>query len=393
MPQAVHHLTCALFSGLVCLVTTIPCFSAPPTSRPQTRTSIKSISIDPMILKAKDGKVQSIEQLDLKALYNAAEKAFQYKKYKQSIFIYNRIRRYYPIHRVLYAALYNQALAHEELKQFSDAAQLYQEVLKLKNTPTQTQRNAQFRWAACATQQKQHQQAFQIYDQLLQTHLPQEDRLDALAYAGETLVHLQKPVQALPLFQLALALYHRTPHSEPAPYSVGMAQYFWAYIMHQRFAQRPFRLPQSRMKQDLEYKAQHLLKAQKLYLKTIQLRHADWALAAVYQIGKMYEQMYNHVFQAPIPKSFTQEERQIYQVELKRKVQVLLHKALYIYQRNLKFSQRLQFQQTEWVQKTQKSFQHLMVFYKKSFGSLPNLDRPNFAASQPASRKESKNQP
>ncbi|MCB9644507.1 MAG: hypothetical protein H6728_15650 [Myxococcales bacterium] len=74
------------------------------------------------------------------------------------------------------------------------------------------------------------------------------------------------------------------------------------------------------MKEDLDDKARNLLRAQRLYLQTIKLRHAEWALAAVYQIGKMYEEMYEAMMKAPIPTELNKEEKAIYVQELRKRL-------------------------------------------------------------------------
>ncbi|MCK6509055.1 hypothetical protein L6R29_03670 [Myxococcota bacterium] len=360
--------------------------SSRPTATPNTtKPPLLQLDIDPMLLRAKDGQVRNIQQLDLRALYQTAAKAYSLKKYDDAIKLYQAIRTYYPTHPYLYAATYNQALAHEDKAELPAAIALYLDLLKQPATPANIALNARFRLAASYGKTKAWQPAFQLYDALLQTNLSEEDRIDALAYAGEALFFLQQHEQAQPLLRLAVALHLR----KEAPlgkinYAAAMSQYYWARIYHLRFKQRSFRLPQTKMKEDLDDKARNLLRAQRLYLDAIRLRHAEWALAAVYQIGKMYEEMYESMNAAPIPPELNNEERLVYTQELHKKIKILLDKALVTYYRNLQLAERIGMNKADWKQRTDQRFQQLLLFYQRSFGSPPLLQE--LQQKQPSSR-------
>jgi pentatricopeptide repeat protein len=344
-----------------------------------------------MLLRAKDGRVRTIDQLDLRELYQLAATAYKQKRYTQSIQLYEIILTYYPIHRHLFAALYNQALAYEDSGDIQKAIPLYLRVIQQHADQKQIALNATFRLAACYAKQKQWKKAFSLYDKLLQSNLSDEDRLDALAYAGESLFYLEQHAQALPFLRLAVALHRRRSNLDGSiSYPAAMSQYYWARIYHLRFLRRPFRLPQSLMKEDLDDKARNLLRAQSLYLDAIRLRHAEWALAAVYQIGKMYEEMHDHMINAPIPAELNQEEREIYNQELRKRIKILLDKALVTYYRNLLLAQRIGIQKNDWKARTDQRFQELLAFYSRSFGAPPLLSSLQKATSQPTSKPATK---
>ncbi len=384
-----------IVSGLSLVFLLLPSlgYATPPTSRPTTshvspQKPPLQLDIDPMLLRAKDGQVRNIQQLDLRELYQTAAKAYALKKYDDAIKLYQVIRTYYPTHPYLFAATYNQALAHEDKGDLPAAILLYQELLKNTATPANIALNTRFRLAASYGKSKAWQPAFKLYDALLQTNLSEDDRIDALAYAGEALFFLQQYEQAQPLLRLAVALHLRKEANlGKVNYAAGMAQYYWARIYHLRFKQRIFRLPQQKMKEDLDDKARNLLRAQRLYLDTIRLRHAEWALAAVYQIGKMYEEMYTSMIAAPVPPDLSQEERLFYAQELRKKIKILLDKALVTYYRNLQLAERIGMNKADWKQRTDERFQQLLLFYQRSFGPPPLLQK--LQHTQPTSRPSS----
>ncbi len=368
--------------------------AAPPannTTKTKTKKSSTTLNLAPMLFHVEGNRVKSIEQLNLRELFKVASKAYDEKKYSLSIALYRRILKFFPLSRFRYAALYNLALSYEDNSQCNLAIPYYQQVLKLYPEKKQIALNAKFRIASCYNQLKKWKKAFQAYDQLLQEALDPEDRIDALAYAGESLFHLKRYNEALPLLRLAVAIYLRTQRPKGIiSYAAAMAQYYHARIFDLKFRQRLFHLPQSRMKEDLEFKARNLLKALKLYIKTIQLRHADWALAAVYRIGEMYEQMYADMMAAPIPKDLTKEETAIYIDELRKKIKVLLKRALSIYKKGLILADRIGIKSNRWKTKSQQRFNAVLAFYKKYFGNptqKPTSQPPHTKHSQKPTSK------
>lgn len=361
----------------------------PKTQQPTSRPS-PTFHLSPILFQAEGGKVKRIEQLDLKELFHFAAQFFQKKDYATAIRLYQRILKYAWKHPYEYAAMYNLALAYEHSKQHKLAVQTYQAFVKSYPDKVKDIRHARFRMASCYEELKLWRDAFAVYDQLLQQDLNQDDRVDALAAAGRAMFHLRRPAQARPLLRLAIRL-HTTyvPQTGNVPTKIreapAMAQYYLARIHDLEFRSRHFRTPAAQMKEDLEYKAKHLMLAQNLYFGTIPLRHADWSLAALYRIGEMYEQMYQDIMKAPVPEDLKPHEVKVYQQALRNKIRVLLEKALLAYRHNLLLAQRIGIADSRWYTLTQQRFQALLDFTVRVFGRS--------STSQPTSRPTSAQQP
>lgn len=91
---------------------------------------------------------------------------------------------------------------------------------------------------------------------------------------------------------------------------------------------------------DLEYKAEMLLSAQGHYLRAIRVGNAQWATAAGQRIGALYETMYDAMTQAPVPHDLDAEQVELYRLELRKKVRVLVTKAITIYEQTLEAAER-----------------------------------------------------
>jgi tetratricopeptide (TPR) repeat protein len=384
-------LTYALTLWLLCPVPAAPAGTpkAKAKAKATKRTTPKAkqtVRLGPMLFSVKGGKVKRIEQLDIKELFRLGSQMYQAKRYPVAIRLYKRIIKYFPKHKHIYAAWYNLALAQEDSKQYKQAITAYQAVIKLQPKRANVLLNARFRLAACHNHVKQWKQAFDVYDALLQGNLSTKDRIDALAYAGRALFHLNQFPQAQPLLRLAVMSYKQLSQKGPH-YAAAMAQYYWAQIHDKKFRSRSFKLPQKQLKKDLDYKSIHLLKAQKLYFRTIRIRHADWALAALYRIGDMYETMYQSMMKAPIPKDLKAEEIRIYQQLLRDKIKVLLAKALLAYQMNLKLADIVGLKGHKCRSRSKQRFAELLQFYQKSFGKSPALLKGKLPTSQPTAKR------
>ncbi len=101
-----------------------------------------------------------------------------------------------------------------------------------------------------------------------------------------------------------------------------------------------------------------LLSAQGHYLRTIRIGNPDWAVAAGYRIGELYDEMYVQMTEAPPPPGLDAEHEAAYREELRRKVRVLVTKAIAIYESTLATARRTGVE-NRFVEKTQSSLERM----------------------------------
>jgi hypothetical protein len=90
----------------------------------------------------------------------------------------------------------------------------------------------------------------------------------------------------------------------------------------------------------LETKAQFLLSAQGHYLRCIRRGDGEWATAAGFRIGELYELFHDQLVGAPLPSGLTEDQRALYEGELRKKVRNLVQKAIHTYEETLSVAQR-----------------------------------------------------
>jgi hypothetical protein len=109
---------------------------------------------------------------------------------------------------------------------------------------------------------------------------------------------------------------------------------------------------------DLEYKAELLLSSQGHYLRAIRMGNGYWATAAGAQIGGLYENLYDHMMNAEAPHELNADEAEVYKQELRKKIRVLLSKAITVYERTLEAAERIG-AQSPFVEKTRDSLKRM----------------------------------
>ena len=109
---------------------------------------------------------------------------------------------------------------------------------------------------------------------------------------------------------------------------------------------------------DVEYKAELLLSAQGHYLRAIRIGNGYWATAAGAQIGGLYENLYDHMMNAPAPRELNAEEGELYRQELRKKIRVLITKAITVYERTLEAAERIG-ASSPFVEKTRESLKRM----------------------------------
>ena len=91
----------------------------------------------------------------------------------------------------------------------------------------------------------------------------------------------------------------------------------------------------------LEYKAELLLSAQGHYLRAIKIGNGYWATAAGERIGNLYEVLHRQMLDSPTPKELNAEESEVYRQELRRRIKILLTKAIGVYETTVATAERI----------------------------------------------------
>ncbi len=86
------------------------------------------------------------------------------------------------------------------------------------------------------------------------------------------------------------------------------------------------------------------------YIAIFPYKAFDWTFAAYYRVGHVHQVFANSLYEAPIPSSFSEEEREIYQLELEDAGVVYEDTAVDAYEKTVLKARELKFR-NEWTDK------------------------------------------
>ncbi|MFN7133244.1 MAG: hypothetical protein ACK4N5_14290 [Myxococcales bacterium] len=193
------------------------------------------------------------------------------------------------------------------------------------------------------------------------TDIPFQDKLQAKVQSAICMIEYQDLDKAEKELRVALLWYEQKKESELLDdYFPSQAQFFLGEIYRTFFEHVELdpEKGEAKLAKDLEYKCELLLSAQGHYLRAIRLGNGQWATSAGYRIGELYEKLYDEMLAAKVPAEFDEEQKQVYREELRKKVRVLVTKAMGIYERTLAAAERIGVD-NPFVQKTRRSLERM----------------------------------
>jgi len=318
--------------------------------------------MEPMIIQATPaaGGVQ-IESFDAQELFEQAGAALSQSRFDDAVRGYERLLKEFPASTYARPAMYNRGLAFQGKKDWAKAVEAFREMAE-RFADHPDAKDALFKLGESYAELENWPSSAEVFARLLESKdLNADDHIEAVARRGFAQLKLGDLDTAEKTFHAAL-LYRQQIEKEErlgTDFFLAFAQYNLAEISHERFRRTPIRLPEAQMDRDLEEKASLLLKAQRSYIETIKYGNPRWASAAGFQVGSLYEELYDAFMAAPIPPGLDDEGREVYREELRKKIRVLLEKSVRWYRENLLMVERLGVD-TDWAQKSKVAYAKLL---------------------------------
>jgi tetratricopeptide (TPR) repeat protein len=333
------------------------------------------ITLDPMVLLAEaDGVVRPV---DPKTLFAEASEDYARRHWEAARRKFLDVARLFPESKTAPHALFNAGLALVRLERFEEALALFQEAAGRFRAPRDVW-DALHQSAVVQLELKRWPELLESTSRLLEgAPLKVTERVETTVRAGLAHHGLGELALAERRFDEALALVRQ--HGDVPGLSenalVSQSQYLTGAIYQDLFSSIRFRLPVETMKRDLNDKSAFFLEAQSAYLRCVRLGNRSWAVAAGYQLGRLYEDFYRDMMAAEIPAELDVEERQIYFEELKTLIRPLVVRAIEVYERNLGMSDRLG-GGGEWAEKTAARLEEMRSILRREFGEAPVAGTP-----------------
>jgi TolA-binding protein len=344
-------------------------------------TPVEQIEMDPIKIAAVKGPEGThLETYDVTELFERAGAALSDKRPADAARDYDQLLKEFPDTRYTKAALYNAGLAYEGLKDWQTAVARFQK-LASEHADSSDAKDALFQLGACYAELANWPTSATTFAQILERKdLTADDKIEAMARRGYAQLQLKDLDTAERTFQSAVYYFNSISNDErlETDFYVGLVRYELGEITHERFRALQLVLPEKASLDTVDKKAMGilndkaklLLAAQRQYIETIKLGNPQWASAAGYQIGSLYEELYDAFIHAPIPDDLmgeaNREKRDVYYEELRKEIRILLEKSIRTHEQNLAMLERLGVQ-NEWRDKSKVAFAKLQKLLDPSY--------------------------
>jgi TolA-binding protein len=352
---------------------------------PQPGGEVVRLDMEPIKIEAtKDADGVHIDAFDAPELFEHAGKALSDKRFDDAIQEYQKLLKSFPESSYVRPTFYNLGLAQIGKKDWPAAIESFKTLIE-RFADHADAKDSMFQLGACYAEQGNWPASAEAFARVLERKdLNADDRIEAIARRGFAQFNLNDVDTAEKTFRSAMAYKQQIDTEErlSTDFYLAFSQYHIGEIFHQRFRKAPLRLPESQLDKDLDQKATLLLTAQRAYIDTIKFGNPAWASAAGFQVGSLYEELYDSFMNVPIPSELQREARQVYVEELHKKIRILLEKSLRWQRENLLMIERLGVA-TEWADKSKLAYVKVLKLLD------PGVSDADLAPSKPAPKTPS----
>jgi TolA-binding protein len=320
------------------------------------------LDMDPIKIEAtSDADGIHIEAYDAPELFEHAGKALSESRFDDAVKVYGKLLKSFPESPYARPGLYNLGLAQIGKKDWGAAVDSFKSLVE-KYPSHSDAKDSLFQLGACYAEQNNWPASAEVFARILDRNdLNADDRIEAIARRGFAQFNLNDLDTAEKTFRAAMAYKQKIESEErlSTDFYLAFSQYHLGQIFHHRFRKAALRFPEAQLDKDLEEKAHLLLTAQRAYIDTIKFGNPAWASAAGFQVGSLYEELFDAFMSVPVPPNLNAEARTIYQEELHKKIRILLEKSLRWQRENLLMIERLGVS-TEWADKSKLAYAKLL---------------------------------
>lgn len=293
----------------------------------------------------RDPLADELARFNDEELFACGTAAWQAQDYVRSAACFASLADRFPQSRHWHDAMFNAGASYEAQEQWQRALDRYRAVIDAELSP-KSDLEPVWRAATALYQLDRYDEAIAMLAPLTAEPFGAEDRIRALTHSGICKVEAGRLGPAELDLRKALDLYRAEDAKADerlADYWPAQAQFFIGEIYRLHFEAVALRAVDdaSKLGEELEYKAQLLLSAQGHYLRAIRMGNAHWGTAAGQRVGGLYETLYEQMMNAPVPDGMDDHQAQLYRGLLRRKVRVLVQKAINVYERTLSTAERI----------------------------------------------------
>lgn len=328
-------------------------------SQPARKTT--RIDLPPSVITAGPPEEIALSDKDEASLFDGGMRAFAAGDYEKAARHFDRLVEVFPEAANALPALYDAALSQERLKRWGPALERFERYL------ARAPRGADAVDAAFHAALAEHElgrlpaAAARLHALSELPGLPRARRAEALVQEAVTRIESGGPAEGERLLRAALASTAGDPEGPADPALEAQAEFWLGEVYRGYFTEAkldPRAMKEADLSDALEAKAKYLLSAQGHYLRAIRKGDGEWATASGFRIGGLYEAFHDQLVAAPVPAGLSSEAAEVYREELKKKVRVLVERAIRIYEETRRTAERVS-AKSPYVARTDEALQRL----------------------------------
>ncbi len=307
---------------------------------------------------------------DVNDMFKEANKLFTEERYEEALTVYQNLKDLNAKNSIL--ANYNIAVTLTKLKKIEEALLIYEELLKIENLDEELYIDTIINISEIYGYQKEWEKTENLLKYTVENNNFKNigwDYIEISIRYQVALFNLGYYDDSEFVFLKAIQTYKQNKNrfvtlSLKQRYFLSMGNFYNGEVNRIKFENIKITGDVKGMGKILDEKADILLSAQNYYINSIDFKDKYWATASGYKIGEMYEKYYEQIMNTELPAKLTFEEETIYKEELQKRIQILLKKAINIFEENIKMSERVS-EKNIWVEKTLEKLKEVKAKYIK----------------------------
>ena len=315
-------------------------------------------------------------------LFKMANSYFDSGRYGEAEKIYSKIvKNYFQVYDV-FPSLFNLGLISIKKQEWEQGAKSLNAALMIVKKP-EDRKDTYFLLLDVLRQTQNWAELLKKGDEMLNSphlssYLSESEKYEVALRKAEALVKSGKFDEGKKLVNYVLFNVKRVKTRTDLLYDpeYARANFILGVLESEKFAALELR----NSEESLLKKCELIVQAQKFYVRSIRAGIVYWTNASIFETSKLYTTLYQEMVSFPIPEGFGDEEKEVYNCELWKKVSGLLSKSRRILKKSLKVAENIK-EDNEYLSKSIQLLVEIENIYEMKEKSCEkfNLDRADLS--------------